>query len=226
MTVCVLMILRVHACLKFSTFSNSCNIHNSFVCYIINFFSYKSKYIWVAGSRENYWCWYWKYNWGQYFLLKVFLWVPCPQSSTLIVTACVMTIPHVGACPKSNVSNSYNIFSFLAPVVSWWPSATWRALWALWIAVWIAVWRAVLSETTAVRTELPDLRAATSQCSISWQRPQLLQLNWWYSSCLQQQCKKTWQREGKKGREGGPAQVWGFDNMYWPWNYILWQWHI
>ena len=31
---------------------------------------------------------------------------------TLIVTACVMTIPHFGACPKSsNVSNSYNIFS-------------------------------------------------------------------------------------------------------------------
>ena len=35
------------------------------------------------------------------------------------------------------------------------------------------IWRAVLSETTAVRTELPDLRAAPSQCSISWQRPQL-----------------------------------------------------
>ena len=35
----------------------------------------------------------------------------------------------------------------------------------------------VLSETTAVRTELPALRAAPSQCSISWQRPQLLQLN-------------------------------------------------
>ena len=65
--------------------------------------------------------------------------------------------------------------NFLAPAVSWWPSATWRALWAL----WIAVWRAVLSETTAVRTELPDLRAAPSQCSISWQRSQLLQLNWW-----------------------------------------------
>ena len=31
---------------------------------------------------------------------------------TLIVTACVMTIPHFGACRKSsNVSNSYNIFS-------------------------------------------------------------------------------------------------------------------
>ena len=60
--------------------------------------------------------------------------------------------------------------NFLAPAVSWWPSATW-------IAVWIAVWRTVLSETTAVRTELPDLRAAPSLCSISWQRPQLLQLN-------------------------------------------------
>ena len=47
------------------------------------------------------------------------------------------------------------------------------------LALWIAVWRAVLSETTAVRTELPDLRAAPSLCSIYWQRPQLLQLNWW-----------------------------------------------
>ena len=71
------------------------------------------------------------------------------------------------------VSNIYKLEKFLAPAVSWWPSATWGALWAL----WIAVWRAVLSETTAVRTELPDLRAAPSQCSISWQRPQLLQLN-------------------------------------------------
>ena len=48
---------------------------------------------------------------------------------------------------------------------------------AVWIAVWISVWRAVLSDTTAVRTELPDLRTAPSLCSISWQRPQLLQLN-------------------------------------------------
>ena len=54
MTEFVLMILRVHACLKFSSFSNSCNIHISFVCYIIHFFSYKSKYVCVAGSRENY----------------------------------------------------------------------------------------------------------------------------------------------------------------------------
>ena len=60
--------------------------------------------------------------------------------------------------------------NFLAPTVSWWPSATW-------IALWIAVWRAVLSEITSVRTELPDLRAAPSLCSIFWQRPQLLQLN-------------------------------------------------
>ena len=81
--------------------------------------------------------------------------------------------------PKINIYTFYNKLeklaslrpaNFLAPAVSWWPSATWRAL-------WIAVWRAVLSETTAVRTELPYLRAAPSQCSISWQRPQLLQLN-------------------------------------------------
>ena len=32
MTAFVLMILRVHACLKFSSVSNSCNVHIYFVC--------------------------------------------------------------------------------------------------------------------------------------------------------------------------------------------------
>ena len=97
----------------------------------------------------------------------------CDLDSNQDVQNCCKLIPLTQNIKKIEKLAGLRPANFLAPAVSWWPSASWRALWAL----WIAVWRAVLSETTAVRTELPDLRAAPSQCSISWQRPQLLQLN-------------------------------------------------
>ena len=78
-------------------------------------------------------------------------------------------------------------FLLLAPAEGWWPVATWRALRAL----WIAVWRAVLAETTAVRTGLMSLRAASTAVTTE------------LSSCLQERCKKCDRGGGGgKGREG------------------------